>query len=286
MALIRLSAEAPLDTILEVLKEDGGLIIEQIFSLDVINQLRDSISAAEKSYTPGGATQGLGEDGKAFVGANTIRFSSLGKLSPAYFDLLDNQLYADIADSVLLPICGSYWVNTGQAMLIGPGSPAQMLHRDCDNWSQYCNALWPKCPEITISSMIALEEMTEELGATRVIPGSHKWMDHRDQGKPEQTVSAEMNPGDALIYSGKLLHGGGANSTSDRWRRAMHLSYVVGWLTPEESNPLDYTGEDLSNRSARVQRLLGQSSYDPRPHQGGGLWLRHANKIEQKTGDS
>ena len=134
--------------------------------------------------------------------------------------------------------------------------------------------------------MIALEEMTEELGATRVIPGSHKWMDHRDQGKPEQTVSAEMNPGDALIYSGKLLHGGGANSTSDRWRRAMHLSYVVGWLTPEESNPLDYTGEDLSNRSARVQRLLGQSSYDPRPHQGGGLWLRHANKIEQKTGDS
>jgi ectoine hydroxylase-related dioxygenase (phytanoyl-CoA dioxygenase family) len=134
--------------------------------------------------------------------------------------------------------------------------------------------------------MIAIEEITQELGATRVIPGSHKWTDYTNQGKPEQTVPAEMNPGDALIYSGRLIHGGGENATPDRWRRAMHLSYIVGWLTPEESNPLDYTVEELRDRSTRVQRLLGQSSYDPRPHYGGGLWLRHANKIEQQSGNS
>jgi ectoine hydroxylase-related dioxygenase (phytanoyl-CoA dioxygenase family) len=286
MSLARLSADSPLDNILEVLDKDGGLIIEGIFPLEVISQLRDSISAAEKSFIPGGATQGLGEDGKAFVGANTIRFSSLGKLSKAYFDLLDNKLYAEIADSILLPTCGSYWVNTGQAMIIGPGSKAQMLHRDCDNWPQYCGALWPKCPEITISSMIALEEITEELGATRVIPGSHKWTDYTDQGKPEQTVPAEMSPGDALIYSGRAIHGGGENKSPDRWRRAMHLSYLVGWLTPEESSPLDYSLEELSTRSPRVQRLLGHRSYDPRPHYGGGLWLRHADKIEDIASSS
>jgi ectoine hydroxylase-related dioxygenase (phytanoyl-CoA dioxygenase family) len=129
--------------------------------------------------------------------------------------------------------------------------------------------------------MIALEEVTEELGATRVIPGSHKWADYADCGNPDMTVPAEMSPGDALVYSGKVVHGGGANQTSESWRRAMHLSFLVGWLVPEESNPLDYTDADLRAQSERVQRLLGHRSYDPRPHFGGGLWLRHADKIEE-----
>lgn len=166
-------------------------------------------------------------------------------------------------------------------MLIGPGEPAQMLHRDCDNWPQFCTALWPNCPEVTLSAMIALEPVTEELGATRVIPGSHKWTDYTERGEPSQTYPAQMQPGDALVYSGKVLHGGGANQTADQWRRAMHLSFLVGWLTPEESSPIDYTDEELQSQSARVQRLLGHRSYDPRPQHGGGLWLRHADKIEE-----
>ena len=201
-------------------------------------------------------------------------------MSPAFFQLLDNPVYAAIADAVLLPICGSYWVNTGQAMLIGPESPAQGLHRDCENWPQLCAALWPNCPDVTVSAMIALDDVTEELGATRVIPGSHRWSDIRDRGTPEMTVPAEMRPGDALVYSGKLVHGGGANRTTDRWRLAMHLSFLVGWLTPEESSPLDYSDADLAGQSARVQRLLGHRSYAPQPQPGGGLWLRNVDLIE------
>ncbi len=60
----------------------------------------------------------MGAAGAAFVGANTVRFSSLGHLSPAYFEMLDNDVFEAIADAVLLPHCGSYWVNTGQIMFI------------------------------------------------------------------------------------------------------------------------------------------------------------------------
>jgi ectoine hydroxylase-related dioxygenase (phytanoyl-CoA dioxygenase family) len=280
MSLQRLPAKAPVASILEVLEADGGVIVEGIFDTDTIADLRDKLTATAEQFEPGGATQGLGEMGKEFVGANTIRFSSLGKISDGYFDLLENPLYQAIADAVLLPSCGSYWINTAQAMFIGPGEDAQMLHRDCDNWPQVCAADWPKGPEVTISAMIALEEVTEELGATRVIPGSHKWQDYADHGDPSMTVPAELSPGDALIYYGKTVHGGGANASKDCWRKAMHLSFLVGWLTPEESNPLDYSADELSDKSDRVQRLLGHRSYDPRPHFGGGLWLRHANKIE------
>lgn len=279
-ALQRVPASAPLERLLDAYHEDGGLIVEGLFARDVIDALRGDIQRAARDFAPGAATQGLGEAGKAFVGSNTIRFSSLGRVSPAFFALLDNPVYAAIADAVLLPICGSYWVNTGQAMLIGPDSPAQGLHRDCENWPQLCAALWPDCPDVTVSAMIALDEVTEELGATRVIPGSHRWADISDRGSLEMTVPAEMAPGDALVYSGKVVHGGGANRTTDRWRLAVHLSFLVGWLTPEESSPIDYTDQDLAGQSARVQRLLGHRSYSPLPHRGGGLWLRNVDLIE------
>jgi hypothetical protein len=284
MTLQHVSANAPLNDILGVLDQDGGVVIEGMFPVATIQAMAEAIVTASRRFRPGAATQGIGQAGKAFVGHNTIRFSSLGKLSPSFFDMLDNPLYRELADAVLLPNCGSYWVNTGQAMLIGPGSHAQMLHRDCLNWPQYCAPLWPNCPEITLSAMIALDDVDAAVGATRVIPGSHKWQDFSDNGTAEQTVPAEMRPGDALVYSGKVVHGGGANTTSDRWRKAMHLSFVVGWLTPEESSPLDYSDDELAQCSARVQRVLGHRSYDPRPHYGGGLWLRNANKIEDPTG--
>ncbi|MDH6196067.1 ectoine hydroxylase-related dioxygenase (phytanoyl-CoA dioxygenase family) [Mycobacterium frederiksbergense] len=282
MSLVRMLATAPLDDILGVVDRDGGLIVEGLFPVETIAALRTAVLQAASSHQPGAATQGLGDDAKDFVGAQTIRFASLGKISESYFDLLDNDVFASIADAVLLPYCGSYWVNTGQAMLIGPGNKAQTLHRDCDNWPVVAATVWPSSPEVTFSAMIALDTVTEELGATRVIPGSHKWSEYWDRGDQSNAYPAEMEPGDALVYTGKVVHGGGANRTSSNWRLAAHLSFVVGWLTPEECSPLDYTGAELAGRSPRIQRLLGHRSYDPRPHLGGGLWLRNVNPIESQ----
>ncbi|MDP6868717.1 MAG: phytanoyl-CoA dioxygenase family protein [Acidimicrobiales bacterium] len=282
-ALTRLPAEGSLASALDVFDTDGGMVVEGMVDRGVIDELRRATTAFAKGVRPGIANQGMGEAGKFFVGANTVRFSSLGRITPAYFDLLDNEVYAALADAVLLPNCGSYWVNTAQVMLIGPGEPAQVLHRDADNWFQHVEPTWPDTPEVTISAMIALEEVTEELGATRAVPGSHRWPELEVYDFEAESVPAELAPGDAFVYSGKTLHGGGANRTVDRWRRALHLSFVVGWLTPEEANALDYAPGELDDRSPRVQRLLGHRSYDPRPHIGGGLWLRHVRPIEDQA---
>jgi ectoine hydroxylase-related dioxygenase (phytanoyl-CoA dioxygenase family) len=277
--LERLSVSTSLEQVLSILERDGGVIIEDMFPRALIETILTAADQQSRDIAPGSATQGLGEDGAAFVGANTIRFSSLGKLTPAYFEMLDNELYASIADAVLLPTCGSYWVNTAQVMYIGPGEPAQVLHRDGNNWWEFVSRTWPNSPEITLSAMIGLEDVTEELGATRVVPGSHRWED-LSRFEEAESVPAELGPGDALVYSGQVLHGGGANQTTNRWRRAMHLSFVAGWLTPEEANANDYTTEELSVQSPRVQRLLGHRSYDPRPLRGGGLWLKNVKEIE------
>ena len=279
--LQRFAVDAPLADQLAAIEADGGVIIEGLFERDVIDQVLAAANAKAKSVVPGDATQGMGSAGKEFVGANTIRFSSLGVLTPVFFQMLDNMRFAELADAVLLPNCGTYWLNTAQVMYIGPGEDAQVLHRDADNWWEFMHRTWPDTPEITMSAMIGLEDVTEELGATRVVPGSHR-VDKLDYRSGVESVPAELGPGDALVYSGNVFHGGGANRTADRWRRAMHLSFVAGWLTPEEAIALDHPLGSLADQSERVRQLIGHRSYTPgEGRRGGGLWLRHVKAIQE-----
>jgi len=269
--LRRFAREADFGEMLAAFGEDGAVIVESMVQGDTIAAMRDAVVAHADAVEPGSRGDGFWP---TFHGAATKRFTHLGRLSPAFFDILANPVMEAFGDAVLLPRCGSYWLNTAQVMLIGPGEPAQVLHRDCGNWNNYVIPQWPDVPEVTVSAMIALDQTTEELGATRVIPGSHLWDDYREGGDPGASIAAELMPGSALVYSGKVLHGGGANRTGDRWRNAMHLSFVLGWLTPEDANSMQYTADEIAHLPERSKRLLGHSSYDPGPHHGGRLWLK------------
>ena len=101
--LKRLAAATPIAQMLDALAEDGGVIVEGMFARSTIGQMATAVGTASARFAPGGATQGLGQAGKPFVGANTIRFSSLGRMSPAFFEMLDNDVYRALADAILLP---------------------------------------------------------------------------------------------------------------------------------------------------------------------------------------
>jgi ectoine hydroxylase-related dioxygenase (phytanoyl-CoA dioxygenase family) len=149
-------------------------------------------------------------------------------------------------------------MNTGQAMIIGPGEKAQWLHRDADNWPL---VLGPTAKPVTVSCMFALSDFTTENGATRVVPGSHKWDDFTRMSQDHEITQAVMPAGSALIYSGTVLHGGGANSTSGEWREGMHLSFLVGWLTPEEAGCIGIPEDIARTLSPLQQQLLGYRCY-------------------------
>ena len=50
--------------------------------------------------------------------------------------------------------------------------------------------------------------LQEKNGATRLVPGSHKWNKDREPLEEEITC-AEMKAGSVFIYTGSVLHGGG-----------------------------------------------------------------------------
>jgi ectoine hydroxylase-related dioxygenase (phytanoyl-CoA dioxygenase family) len=181
-------------------------------------------------------------------------------------DVLCHPLLLAVCDALLLPACARYQLNVAHVLDRGPDSEAQLLHRDQLVW----NDLPKPHPELQVASVIALVDFTAENGATRVIPGSHKWPLDRIP-KPEETTAAVMKAGDAVVYLGSTIHGGGANRTADQFRRGMHLSYVLGWLRTEENSYLSTPLELVRDLPRQSQELLGYAAHDALARGGGYL---------------
>ena len=258
-ALTTLPADADLSVVLDHLHEDGGVIVQGLLDADVVDRFKADIEATASTHAAGAQT--AGDRMAEFWGSQTKRFTRLGWRSAAFEDILLAPTLLAVADELLLPSCDDYWLNTGQMMIIGPGETEQMAHRDAGNWMAMCT---PTSPEVTVSCMYAIGEFTAANGATRFVPGSHRWPDYATTASADQFATAEMQSGDGLIYTGRVIHNGGANSTADEWRLGLHVSFVLGWLTPEEALPLATPWTSAQHMSERAQRLLGWKSYGER----------------------
>ena len=108
--------------------------------------------------------------------------------------------------------------------------------------------------------MVAATDFTESNGATRVVPGSHKWDLSEREAKPNEIARATMSAGSAVFIPGKTLHGGGDNTDGSR-RRAIVASYVLSWLRTQENHFLHTTVEQAHGWPVRVRQLLGYDLY-------------------------
>jgi ectoine hydroxylase-related dioxygenase (phytanoyl-CoA dioxygenase family) len=252
VALQHVGKDDGVHAVLAALATDGAVIVRDFLEPATLQQFRDDMEAHAAGHHPGSVAEN--ELVRRFWGANTKRFTRLAHRSAAFVDILTDPLYLAVADAVLLPHASDYWMNTGQMMIIGPGERAQWMHRDAENWPTMCA---PDGFEVTLSCLFAISDFTSEVGATRVVPGSHLWNDYTRRPLPEEICQAVMPAGSGMIYTGRVLHSGGANETFDEWRYGLHLSYVLGWLTPEEASPLGASWADVAHLPERAQRLLG-----------------------------
>ena len=70
------------------------------------------------------------------------------------------------------------------------------------------------------------------LQATRLVPGSHRWPQHRMPLESE-VVYAEMSVGSVVFISGMTYHSAGGNIT-DTPRLGMNLDFNVGFVAEKE----------------------------------------------------
>ena len=266
------------DDIMAAVDADGTAIVERFVAPDLLARLNAELDRPINDRPPGSDV--VGPQMGWFWGGQTKRFTKLASFAPSFAELMEHDLMHRWAQRDLT---GDYWLNTGQAMIVGPGQGAQFLHRDIAIWP-FIEASGLAAPQAMVSLLIALDDFTEDVGATRVIPGSHKWPDFHRTPDPADTVAAVMPAGSAVLYLGKTVHAAGANVTVDRWRRGLHVSFCLGWLTPEEASPIGVPWEIARGYSPRVQRLLGYASPARAPGVSPTNWLVDFEDVRKHLG--
>ena len=112
--------------------------------------------------------------------------------------------------------------------LPGDPRPHQAIHADRSffpNCTAYLNVVW------------AIDAMTEQNGATRLVPGSHRRPFPRDAvDDPKKAVEGEIYAvcpaGTAIFLHGDIWHGGRANHSTST-RRAIHLGFSCPNTRPQ-----------------------------------------------------
>ena len=232
------------DVVVAELEDRGYSIVEGMLSPAEVKAARDDLLRV-LSETPTGRND--------FEGYKTQRVYALFAKTRAFDKPALDPLLLGVLDNVL----GHYQFSAPVGIHIGPGEKAQGLHTD--------EGIYPIARphgHLVLNTMWALDDFTTDNGATRLIPGSHKWLEMPDGDLEAMTIQALMPAGSVMFYVGSLVHGGGANHT-DKPRLGVILEFVVSWLRAQENHLIAVPHDIAKELPERLQELLGYNIHPP-----------------------
>ena len=230
---------------LDDLERDGYTIIENVFDAETISNVRDSV---EPLFVHDGGRN-------AFEGYKTRRLYSPLDETDCLDAMVEHPYALGLLDELFEP---NYLLSQLQVIDIAPGESAQGLHADDLFYA------WPRPrPALGAATIIAIDDFTEDNGATVVIPGSHTYDEHFPTDEEIATsIPAVMPAGSMLFFLGTTWHGGGENRT-DTPRMCVTAQYCRPWCRPQENFSLSVSRDRVARSSEHLQRLLGYSIHPP-----------------------
>ncbi len=183
-----------------------------------------------------------------FEGTRTLRVYNLLARGRVFERVPVHDAVLPIVEEVLGRGC---LVSSLSSISIGPDEVAQPIHAD----DMLIPLPRPHVP-VVCNTMWALTDFTDENGATRVVPGSHKDERLPELGAAYETIPAAMKRGSVLVFNGSIWHGGGANRTGDR-RLGLAMNYCAGWIRQQENQQLGIPLETARGFSPKLRKLVG-----------------------------
>ncbi len=230
---------------LQTLERDGFLVLPQVLGPTEVQAL---IAALE----PWEQLRPMGRNN--FEGERSRRVYSLVGKGEVFLALAEHPVIVELLEQLLMP---SWLLSTLQSIRLYPGESEQPWHAD----DTFYPVARPHGP-LSISTIWALEDFSEDNGATELIPGSHRWgMEHPDE-RPHTVTRAVMPAGSVVIFDGGLWHRGGANR-SQRTRLCISPQYCQPWLRPQESQLLIAPPELARGFTPRMRSMLGYNIHPP-----------------------
>lgn len=226
--------------------EQGYTIVEGAIETDLVDALDEDLRRLERDL-------GVVPANNAFEGDHTVRIYNLLVHGALYERIPVHPSVLPIVERVLDRGC---LVSSLSSISIDPGETAQPLHAD----DQLIPLPRPHVP-VVCNSMWAITDFTEENGATRIVPGSHRFEGFPDYFGTTDTIAAEMPRGSVMIWNGSLWHGGGANVSGSR-RVGIAMNYCAGWIRQQENQQLGIPAEIARGFPDRLRELVGYGVYN------------------------
>ncbi|HVV88533.1 MAG TPA: phytanoyl-CoA dioxygenase family protein [Kofleriaceae bacterium] len=236
-----------LDGALRRFRDDGFVILEGGLDRAALDELTRALGVFED-----GRPRGRND----FEGEASTRVYSLAGKGDVFRRLAEHPWVMAMCDALLLP---HFLLSTLQSIRLHPGETAQPWHTD----DAFYLVPRPRPSTLAVSVIWAIEEFTEENGATEVIPGSHRWAGEHPDDRAHEVVKAVMPAGSCVVFDGATWHRGGANRSATATRLAISPQYNQPYLRPQESQLLIVPPDAARACTDRVRSMLGYSIHPP-----------------------
>ena len=242
-----MSPQLDMKRIAEEIEEDGFSIIENVVTEEEVKELKDQLKIA------------LSEDVKEYghlPGKKDNHIVDLTTRGPAFVKLLENEKMQQVFSHFLGDDCILYSY-TSSILKPDDKPAASNIHTDSQRY--------PYIPGFYhgILMNLALDDFTEENGATYHLPGSHKVKEKPLEDEfYKHSIRAVRKAGDAIFFHPLNWHAGGINKTNKT--RSAITPYACRAFTKQRLDfPRMVTPEVSSWLGEKGRTFLGFNSRVP-----------------------
>jgi ectoine hydroxylase-related dioxygenase (phytanoyl-CoA dioxygenase family) len=230
------------------LREDGWCVIPGVLACAEADAARGKLwRAAEESERRGAATRNIGLD----PNEHNVRVFNLLDLDPVFLDLIQHPRAIDIVTMLLGP---DFIISNFTANIALPGSQSMKLHSD-----QSIVVPEPWFHPWAINIIWCLNDVDEENGATRFIPGSHRirWRSELPENPEAQTIPFQAPIGSIVAMDGRLWHTSGANVSKSRERALLFGYYSASFIRAQQNWNAALSPATMGTLSPQMREWLG-----------------------------
>ncbi len=226
------------------LEQFGYCLVAGALSAAEVSDLRERL--VEQAAAEAQAGIGSLDGGAAKANQRVWNLINKGRVFEA---LLLNPVIEDFVTHVL----GEHaLLSSMSANIAGPGGEPEILHYD-----QMSIPPQPGDTPLGLNVAFFLDEVFEENGGTRLMPGSHRrGVAPQDPYSSDGTIAAAGPAGTAMIMNSLFWHGTGANRTKAR-RHVILADFKRYWVRPQENHVLSLRPEVAARLPDRVLTMLG-----------------------------
>jgi ectoine hydroxylase-related dioxygenase (phytanoyl-CoA dioxygenase family) len=230
------------------LEDEGFCIVPNVLSKEELERVRTALDRGAELMR---RTMGSAHDHRLDPNDANIRVYNLPAVDPVFIDLLRRE---DALAAVKAVLGAHVLVSNFTANIALPGSGSMRLHAD--------QALVVPAPWLqpwALNIIWCLDDVHEANGATRYLPGSHRFRTFEDvpPDAVERTRPFEAKAGSFIVMEGRLWHTSGHNTTVDERRRMLFAYYSSDFIRQQVNWAFTLPAEVQAAMDAPTRQLFG-----------------------------